>query len=65
MFDDETQERIDRFMKVRVNEGLKIDPETAEVDFSGLTWWTCTNLPLRCEFGKLHREMLFRACSWK
>ena len=33
MFDDETQERIDRFMKVRVNEGLKIDPETAEVDF--------------------------------
>ena len=31
MFDNETQERIDRFMKVRVNEGLKIDPETAEV----------------------------------
>ena len=31
MFDNETQERIDRFMKVRVDEGLKIDPETAEV----------------------------------
>ena len=26
MFDNETQERIDRFMKVRVDEGLKIDP---------------------------------------
>ena len=65
MFDDETQERIDRFMKVRVNEGLKIDPETAEVDFSGLTGGPVRNCPYDANFGKLHREMLFRACSWK
>jgi len=33
MFDNETQERIDRFMKVRVDEGLKIDPETVTLGF--------------------------------